>query len=304
MSTIDFGFDLEPLMVPISQILPSRQLSGPFTASKKYAQIRASMDDVGLIEPLSIAPKANGSNHYFLLDGHIRLSILREAGAAEVPCLVAKDDEGYTYNGRLNRLSSIQEHIMICRTIDRGVSPQRLAAALHVNIDTLKLKRTLLDGLCDEVIHLLRDRQFSPKITTLLRKMKSTRQIECVQLMLSANNLTGSYVEALLMATPSSQLVEGKSKPKPSGVTPEQLAKMEAEMQNVQAQYRLAESAYGDDMLHLTLTQAYLAKLLKNSAVVGYLRKNQPEVLDELEGIVRIEVMDLAGMEATEEPAL
>ncbi len=300
MSTIDFGFALQPLMVSITQILPSRQLSGPFTTSNKYAQIRASINDIGLIEPLSIAPRANGSNHYFLLDGHIRLSILREAGEVEVPCLVAKDDEGYTYNGRLNRLSSIQEHIMICRAIDRGVPPQRLATALNVNIDTVKLKKNLLDGLCEEVIHLLRDRQFSPKISTLLRKMKSTRQIECVELMLSANNLTGSYVEALLMATPSSQLVEGKSKPNISGVTPDQLAKMEAEMQNVQAQYKLAENSYGDDMLHLTLTQAYLAKLLKNSAIATYLRKNQPDVLLELEGIVRIEVMDLSGTDTVE----
>jgi len=289
MSTVDFGFGLQLLMVPIKHILPSRQLSGPFTTSKKYAQIRASIKDVGLIEPLSISPKANGLNNYFLLDGHIRLSILRELGKIEVSCLVAKDDEGYTYNGRVNGLSSIQEHIMICRTIDRGVSPQRLATALNVNIDTLKLKKNLLDGLCEEVVHLLRDRQFSPKIATLLRKMKSTRQIECVELMLSANNLTGSYVEALLMATSSSQLVDGKSKPTISGVTPEQLAKMEAEMQNVQAQYRLAESSYGDDMLHLTLTQAYLGKLLKNPAVAGYLRKSQPEVLRELEGTVRIE---------------
>src|SRR5690606_15907365 len=254
---IDLGFDLQPQMVLVTQILPSRQISGPFTLSKKYAQIRASIIDIGLIEPLSIAPKLKGSVHHFLLDGHIRLSILREMGEVEVPCLVAKDDEGYTYNGRLNRLSSIQEHIMICRAIDRGVPPQRLATALNVNIDTVKLKKNLLDGLCEEVIHLLRDRQFSPKIATLLRKMKSTRQIECVELMLSANNLTGSYVEALLMATPSSQLVEGKSKPNISGVTPEQLARMEAEMQNVQTQYRLVENSYGDDMLHLTLTQAY-----------------------------------------------
>ncbi|NYT85019.1 plasmid partitioning protein RepB C-terminal domain-containing protein [Pollutimonas harenae] len=297
MSTIDFGFGLQPMTVPVTQILPSRQVSGPFSLSKKYAQIRASINDIGLIEPLSIAPKLKGSDHYFLLDGHIRLSILREMGEVEVPCLVAKDDEGYTYNGRLNRLSSIQEHIMICRAIDRGVSPQRLATALNVNVSTLKIKRSLLDGLCEEVVHLLQDRQFSPKLATLLRKMKPTRQIECVELMLSANNLTGSYVEALLMATPASQLVEGKSKPKVSGVTPEQLAKMEVEMQNIQAQYKLAESSYGDDMLHLTLTQAYLAKLLKNTAVVDYLRTSQPDMLQELEGVVRIEVMDLTSNE-------
>lgn len=71
-------------------------------------------------------------------------------------------------------------------------------------------------------------------------------------------------------------------------------------MQNVQAQYKLAESSYGDDMLHLTLTQAYLAKLLKNPAVAGYLRKSQPDVLEELEGIVRVEVMELSDTEGAE----
>jgi hypothetical protein len=40
-----------------------------------------------------------------------------------------------------------------------------------------------------------------------------------------------------------------------------------------------------------------LAKLLKNTAVVDYLRASQPDVLQELEGIVRIEVMDLTSNE-------
>lgn len=297
MSTVALGFMLQPIMVPITHILPSRQLPGTFACGAKYKQIRASIDDVGLIEPLSVAPKASGSSHYFLLDGHIRLSVLREIGETEVPCLVAKDDESYTYNARLNRVSSIQEHIMICRTIDRGVSPARLAKALNLNIDTLKRKRDLLDGICKEAVLLLRDREFSPKVMALLRKMKSTRQIECVELMLSANNLTAPYAQALLMATPASQLVEGKTKPKVAGVTPEQLAKMEAEMQNVQVQYKLVESSYADDMMHLTLTQTYLGKLLKNVAVTDYLRHSYPGVLEELGSIVRIETMDFTDTE-------
>jgi hypothetical protein len=34
-------------------------------------------------------------------------------------CLIATDDEGYTYNNRINRLAIIQEHRMILKAIER-----------------------------------------------------------------------------------------------------------------------------------------------------------------------------------------
>jgi hypothetical protein len=33
---------------------------------------------------------------------------------------LARDDEAFTYNKRVNRLSIVQEHFMILRAIDRG----------------------------------------------------------------------------------------------------------------------------------------------------------------------------------------
>mgnify|MGYP002130196877 CR=1 FL=1 len=60
-----------------------------------------------------------------LLDGHIRMFALQELGFTDAPCLIAKDDESYTYNNRINRLSTIQEHFMIRRAVDRGVTPER-----------------------------------------------------------------------------------------------------------------------------------------------------------------------------------
>ncbi len=71
----------------------------------------------------------------------------------------------------------------------------------------------LLDGICAEAAELLKDRQFSPELVRALRKMKTTREVECVELMTTANNLSVAYAEALLVATPASRLVDGK-KPK------------------------------------------------------------------------------------------
>lgn len=193
MSGISLGFALDPLSVPLDQILPSRKLPEGLDTSRKFKQIRASIAEIGLIEPLSVTPAIKKSGQHLLLDGHIRLLALREIGCAEAPCLVATDDEGYTYNNRINRLSTIQEHYMVRRAIERGVSPERLAKVLSVDVSYIFKKMKLLDGVCPEAAELLKDRQFSPEISRVLRNMNPTRQIECVELMVSANNLSVPY---------------------------------------------------------------------------------------------------------------
>jgi hypothetical protein len=73
-------------------------------------------------------------------------------------CLIATDDEAFTYNKRINRLAPIQEHFMIVRAIERGVSEQRIARALGVNVPRIRQKRALLHGICREVVELLKDK--------------------------------------------------------------------------------------------------------------------------------------------------
>ncbi len=200
------GFIPEPLLLSLSVILPLRKSPIGLQTSRKFRQIIASIEAVGLIEPLSVG-KPNRAGQYILLDGHTRLVALMQLGFDKAPCLVATDDESYTYNNRINRLSSIQEHVMIRRAVERGVSPEKLAKALDVDISHINKKLNLLDGICPEAVELLRDHQFSPNLVAVLRKLKTTRQIECVELMISANNVTVSYAQALLAATPSNMLV-------------------------------------------------------------------------------------------------
>jgi hypothetical protein len=55
MTGVVLGFVPEPLMVPLDKILPSRKVPVGLATSRKYNQIRASIEEVGLIEPLSVA---------------------------------------------------------------------------------------------------------------------------------------------------------------------------------------------------------------------------------------------------------
>lgn len=287
MTCIALGFALDPLSVPLGKILPSRKMPEGLDTSRKFKQIRSSIAEIGLIEPLTVMPVMRKSGQHMLLDGHIRLLALRDIGYGEAPCLVATDDESYTYNNRINRLSTIQEHFMVRRAIERGVSPERLAKVLSLNVSSIIKKMNLLDGICPEATELLKDREFSPEISRVLRKMNPTRQMECVELMVSANNLTVPYAEAMLVATPADLLVDGKKPQKLTGVTQEQMAKMEREMANLQGQYKMVEQTYGQDVLNLVLARGYLAKLLDNKQVVRYLKQRQPEVLEEFETIVQ-----------------
>ena len=290
MSQVELGFVLESLSMPIDKILPSRQVPEGLLISRKFAQIKASIEAVGLIEPLSVGKLEKGKR--VLLDGHIRLIALRDLGYTEVPCLESTDDESFTYNNRINRLSTIQEHHMLRRAVERGVSAQRLAVALDIDVNTINKKMTLLDGLCTEVVDLLKDQTFSAEVARVLRKMKPTRQVECVELMISANTITVSYAEAMLMATPSALLVDEKKVTKQAGVTQEQMAKMEREMGNLQGQYKLVEQTYGQDVLNLVLAKGYLTKLLANKPVARYLKQKQPELLTEFEAIVQAASLD------------
>jgi hypothetical protein len=292
MSKVSIGFDLESLTVPVDKILPSRKAPVGISTSRKYMQIRSSIQEIGLIEPLSVGPADSKTGQHVLLDGHIRLIALQELNCSEVPCLVATDDESYTYNSRINRLSTIQEHYMIRRAIQRGVTSERLAKALSVDPRTIERKATLLEGICPEAAELLKDRQFPTDISRVLRKMKPTRQVECVELMVSANTLTISYIEAMLVATPAAMLVEGKKPAKLTGLSQEQMAKMEREMSNLQGQYKMVEQTYGQDVLNLVLAKGYLSKLLENKSVTRYLKQRQPEVLAEFEVIVETVSLD------------
>jgi ParB-like chromosome segregation protein Spo0J len=271
MSRVHLGFIPEPISVPLESVLPSKQPTAGLVNSRKFKQIVSSIDEVGLIEPLSVMPEDKKLGGFVLLDGHLRLIALRMLGNSHAACLVSTDDEGYTYNNRVNRLSALQEHYMIRRAMERGASPERLAKALGVNLSHIISKATLLDGICPEAIELLKDQQFSPSLSRVLRKMKATRQVECIELMLAANNVSATYAEALLAATPTDRLVDARRRPRRIAASQEQIARMEREMNNLQGRYKLAEQSFGQDVLNLVLARGYLAKLLENEEVMRYL---------------------------------
>ena len=139
------------LTLPIAEIMPLKELNPRVRVTSKYKQIATSLKHVGLIEPLVVFRADNGK--YWLLDGTLRFDIMKsDHGVTEARCLLAMDDESYNYNKRVNYLPPIAEHGMILKALSNGVSEERIAEALDVNVAAIRKKRDLLDGICEEAV--------------------------------------------------------------------------------------------------------------------------------------------------------
>lgn len=290
---IRLAFDQNFITVPVSAIVPLKTLPNGAKESRTYSQILSSIRAIGLIEApvVMAAPKNPGA--WFLLDGHLRLEALKELGFAEVECLHATDDDTYTYNKRVNRIPPIQEHRMIARAMERGVSSADIANALNLQVESVLRRFRLLEGINPETADMLKDKPCSMKVFDILRQMSAVRQIEAADLMIGQNNFTVMFARALRLATPESQLVVAKKGKGGSASTPsgQQIARMERELAALQTQVESVEDTYGIENLHLTVARGYIAKLLANKRIVRWLANHQQDYLIEFQKIAEIDTL-------------
>jgi RepB plasmid partitioning protein/ParB-like nuclease domain len=281
------AFSSDTAIIEIDAILPVRSIGKTVKSSHKYRQIASSIAEIGLVEP-PVVCRNKQMGAYLLLDGHLRIEVLKDLGHTVVECLVSTDDEAFTYNKRISRLSAIQEQRMIAKAIERNVPKEKIAKALDINVRSLVRKANLVDGICEEVVGLLKEKICPMAVFDVLRKMNPIRQIEAAEFLINANNYSISYATAILAGTPQAQLVDPATPKRMKGMTAEALARMEGELSRLQQAITSIQDTYGQDHLHLTVVKGYLAKLVGNPKVTKYLEKRQPEFLSEFRNIVEV----------------
>lgn len=283
---VRLAFEPDTLELEMSAILPARAVSSNVKTSPKYAAIASSIEEVGVIEPPVVYPLRGGTGQYLLLDGHLRIEALKDAGEQRVTCLISTDDEAYTYNHKVNRLMPIQEHFMIMKALERGVSEDRIARALCVNVSRIREKRNLLRGICDDAVTLLKGAPIGVAAIQHLRKVKPIRQVEIAEMMSIVANYSSSYIQALVAATPKEQMVAVEPGKVVATLSPEEIARMQREMEALQRDLQAREDTYGTNFLNLVIVRGYLAKLLDNARVVRFLSSNHPDMLNAFQQIV------------------
>jgi hypothetical protein len=286
--SVRMAFERSSIRIRVEDIGLLRDVSAAVRKTHKYGQIASSIAEVGLIEPPVIARDGKDPDKYHLLDGYLRIDILKARGEEEVVCLVALDDEAFTYNKRVSRLATVQEHKMILNAVKKGLSEERLARALNVNIDSIRHKRALTQGICPEAIDLLKDKQVPIATFTELKRLKPVRQIQAAMDMNAMNKYTISFAKSIVAATREELLAEPRRKPA-RGLTEDQIALMERESATLDREFRIIEKDYGRDHLVLTLAVGYVRGLLANARVVRYLAQYHPMILTEFQKITEFQ---------------
>lgn len=290
MNKPKIAFQLERFRLPIERVLPVRIIKDPEKKVRRYSEIVSTIREARMIEPLMVYPEKGNTGNYLLTDGHLRLCACKELGFKEVECILANDDESYTYNAKLNRLAPIQERRMILKAIESGVTVERLAKVLNMDVTEIRARLNVTNGLCAEVIEMLKDKQISPGTLSVLRKVVGGRQIEMVELMLGANNFSKIYAEALFLGTPKDKLSPSALK-RSKKIKPEELARMEFEMDSLEKEYKACEEGFSEKMLQLTVLRRYVMRLLENEKVSRFLAARHPEIYAEMSAIVAAETV-------------
>jgi hypothetical protein len=282
-TVVKSAFQPNLIQLEVKSLVPSRTFDARERAHQKYKQIAASIASIGLIEPLVVFPIGGGK--YRVLDGHRRLDILKAGKDRHVECLLSSDDEAYTYNHRVNYLSTVSEHHMILRALEHNTEA-RIAEALNVDVATIREKCRLLNGVCREAIEILKEKRVNPRAFAVLRKMKPVRQVEASQLMVASNMYSGRFAAALLAGTRDELLVSPeRDRPKQS-LSAAQKAQMEFETDTLLQDVKVIEESYGADVLTLSVSCRYVQKLLGNTKVRTYVAERHPEIQQECQSIV------------------
>ncbi|WP_212743429.1 ParB/RepB/Spo0J family partition protein [Shimia litoralis] len=77
---LTLGFDLETVQIPLEELMPSKKVPDGMMTTRKFKQIVSSVQEIGLIEPLSVIKPDPDAAGFLLLDGNLRVLALKELG--------------------------------------------------------------------------------------------------------------------------------------------------------------------------------------------------------------------------------
>jgi hypothetical protein len=163
-----------------------------------------------------------------------------------------------------------------------------------VNLAQFHLPRAdinLLKGIHPDAAELLKDKNICPKALRLFKRVNANRQIEMAEMMVTMNNYVAGYAEALVLGTPQHQLVNPDEPKKKAGMSAEDIARMESEMESLERDLKAVTDNYTENIFTLQTAQTYIKNLLKNAKVVRYLNANHAEIYSEFESIAMVEAV-------------
>jgi len=266
--------------IPIGQLVP---MSERQVTAAAYAKISASILAVGLIDPLVVYPE---ETHFVILDGQLRYRILLENGIENVPCLIWNEKEAFTANRMVNRLSHAQAARMIRKSLEE-LDEVTIAKAFGMTQVRHRLNKNLMKRLHPKAVTLYETERLSTVCVKEFGFVAPKRQEEILKIMEGCDDYSVTMARALVLKTPISQRVKGRSGTRTpwvkNGNGQPDLLKQLKQAEEQQDFYATIYRQYSINLLKLVV---YARRLLMNPKVRSFLDSSYPKVVSDFEGII------------------
>jgi len=279
MNQTDLLKDSVGLDIPVTRLLPLRERK---ITKREYDRIVASIKAVGLIEPLVVFPDGDD---YVILDGAQCYRALVELGVEVVPCILGKQREAFTGNRMVNRVSPIQEHQMIEKSLGE-VDEAAIAEALGISGLGHRLKKTLLKQLHPDVVAAFDAGKINRVCAREFTHVKPHRQKEILAAMESYKDYSTTFARTLVVKTPPHQRESRGRKHNQWDKTMQKkndLLKRLAEAEQKHDFYSQLYKQYTVDLLRLAI---YARSLLTNQRLREYLDQHHPDIVARFDAII------------------
>lgn len=269
----------EGLDVPLIRLRPLRERK---VSKREFNRILSSIKAVGLIEPLVVYPEGDD---YVILDGVQRYRALLELGVEVAPCILGRQREAFTGNRMVNRVSPVQEHRMIEKSLEE-VDEATIAAALGITTIGHRLKKALLKRLHPDVAAAFDEGKINRVCAREFTHVRPARQKEILDAMAGYKDYSTAFVRTLVVKTPPHQRDTSRRKNNPwdrSAQRRNDLLKQLAEAEQKHDFYSGLYKQYTIDLLRMAI---YVRTLINNTRVREYLQARHPSVLAQFEAII------------------
>ncbi|MDB5714339.1 MAG: plasmid stablization protein ParB [Sphingomonadales bacterium] len=184
-------------------------------------------------------------------------------------------------------MAIVQKHKITPSAVQPAVLEERLASPLKIQIPNNHDMLRHLDGICNDVIILLRDHHVAINTFRQIRRLKPMRQIAVAETMIALNCFSISCAKSFVASSPRSEFVNTGARSR-RGLTGEQLERMEKKSTNLERKFKVIEQEYGTDHLDLVFAIGYLCRLIDNVRLVHHLARHHPQILAEFQEIAQL----------------
>lgn len=266
--------------IPIVKLKPLRERK---IRQQEYDRIAASIQAVGLIEPLIVFPE---QQDFVILNGYVRYRILLQLGVEVVPCIVREEKEAFTSNRMVNHLSPVQEARMLKKSLEE-LDEQTIASALAIKKISHRLNASLLKQLAPKVVAVFDAGKITKVCARDLTFVKPARQEEILKMMEHYNDFTSAFAQTIILKTPSSlRTKKSKGTKTPWDRSEQKKTDLLQKLKEAEEKHDFYSSLYRQYSINLLKLVIYVRSLITNQRIKDYLQQHHRAIAESFEQII------------------